>query len=71
MTFWNLFPVYALTEFFIMVVLSQENPADLTGSYNVGPYKHVYPPVNVQVWISSPALQIQPAIRHVPSLWPC
>lgn len=42
----------ALCVFLLLLTLSdcQENEADLTtSSYNVGPYKHIYPPTNISM----------------------
>ena len=41
--------VVAIVAFLYAGVLSQENPSHLTDSYNVGSYKHIYPPVNLSV----------------------
>ena len=37
----------------IKIANSKEKPVDWLGSYNVGPYKHVYPPTNIIIDQSS------------------
>ena len=37
-----------LTQFFLLI-RCQEKPEHWPGSYNVGPYKHVYPPTNISI----------------------
>ena len=43
---------FVLIEYFLLVQC-QEKPEDWPGSYNVGPYKHVYPPTNISIDQSS------------------
>ena len=35
--------------FLAAVAEGQENPADATSSYNIGPYRHIYPPTNISI----------------------
>ena len=39
--------------FLVAVVNCQEDPGDWPGSYNVGPYIHIYPPINISASLSS------------------
>ena len=44
---------HGLTVFIVILVIkianSQETLKDWPGTYNVGPYKHVYPPTNISI----------------------